>query len=138
MTNKTPILYILMRTDMASMNPGKAVAQGSHAANQMQTRVASATQYIQDCFNEWQNQGASGFGTAICLSVDDRMMRRVMDGLAISVMAPDFALGGIVRDPTYPLRDGEVTHLIPVDTCAYLFGYKEDIGYLVSTLSLMS
>ena len=29
----TPVLYILMRTDMDSMNPGKAMAQASHASN---------------------------------------------------------------------------------------------------------
>ena len=27
------VLYILMRTDMDSLNPGKAMAQASHASN---------------------------------------------------------------------------------------------------------
>ena len=29
----TPVLYILMRTDLNSMNPGKAMAQASHAGS---------------------------------------------------------------------------------------------------------
>ena len=29
----TPVLYILMRTDMTSLNAGKAMAQASHATN---------------------------------------------------------------------------------------------------------
>ena len=28
-----PVLYILMRSDMVSLNPGKAMAQAAHAAN---------------------------------------------------------------------------------------------------------
>ena len=31
--NMNPILYILMRTDMTSLNAGKAMAQASHATN---------------------------------------------------------------------------------------------------------
>ena len=31
-------------------------------------------------------------------------------------------MGEIVHDPEYPLRDGEVTHLIRLDTCAFVFG----------------
>ena len=32
-TESFPVLYILMRKDLKSMNPGKAMAQASHAAN---------------------------------------------------------------------------------------------------------
>ena len=32
-TEVFPVLYILMRNDMKSMNPGKAMAQASHASN---------------------------------------------------------------------------------------------------------
>ena len=36
----TPLLYILMRNDMDSMNPGKAMAQASHASNQFVATTA--------------------------------------------------------------------------------------------------
>jgi len=35
-------------------------------------------------------------------------------------------VAGWVHDPTYPIRDGEVTHLIPLNTCAFVFGTKAE------------
>ena len=41
----TPVLYILMRTDMNSMNPGKAMAQASHASNAFITHSLKPVSY---------------------------------------------------------------------------------------------
>jgi hypothetical protein len=30
-------------------------------------------------------------------------------------------IAGIIHDPTYPLRDGMITHLIPLDTMGFVF-----------------
>jgi len=39
------ILYILLRNDMASMNPGKAAAQACHAANMFTWEMDLANTY---------------------------------------------------------------------------------------------
>lgn len=132
----TPILYILMRQDLASMNAGKAVAQGAHAANIMQTRIQEEGTLEQKAILEsWLADRA--FGTTITLTVDDRALLKVLDLHAKHPSAAQHSVAGEVVDPTYPLRDGAVTHLINLRTCGYLFGLKEEIGYMVSGLELM-
>lgn len=123
-------LYILMRNDLDSLNSGKAVAQGSHAANQMvyDARFSEETKNMVD---QWSSE-AYGFGTCLVLSVNESQMR--------SSVALAKSLGihsGITHDPTYPLRDGETLHLIALDTCAYVFGYKHELKPIVGELNLM-
>lgn len=121
-----PYLYILMRNDLASLNAGKAVAQGSHAANQMvselrkQTRrLVSKPDSIFAALGVWEEE-ANGFGTCIVLSVNEKQMRASV-AKALDDALPSHA--GICHDPTYPLLDGATCHHIPVDTCAYVFDY---------------
>lgn len=122
-----PYLYILMRNDLASLNAGKAVAQGTHAANQMvgDLRKEMGRQLffkpgsIHAALNIWENE-ARHFGTCIVLSVNEAQMRASV-AKALGDALPSHA--GICHDPTYPLMDGKTLHLIPVDTCAYVFDY---------------
>lgn len=127
-------LYILMRTDLASMNPGKAVAQGAHAANQcvQEIRDSGSSAHIA-MLDAWEDQTRHGFGTTITLSVDERTMREAIE---CSQDVQDL-WAGIVHDPTYPLRDGQVVHLIPLDTCAFVFGLKSDVDGILDDLPLM-
>lgn len=113
----TPVLYILMRTDMDSMNPGKGMAQAAHAANAF---VADMQSQKTRMFEEWQAQTSQGFGTTIVLSVDQQMYSIVDCAQLFNLVA------GIVHDPSYPLRDGDFVHSIPLDTCAYVFADKDD------------
>ena len=105
-------LYILMRTDLASMNPGKGMAQAAHASN------AFVHDWDGDEFVEgWQKQTPQGFGTTITLAVPS-------ESALIDMVAIADALGypaALVHDPSYPVRDGDVTHLLPIDTCGYVF-----------------
>lgn len=146
-----PLLYILMRTDLESMNPGKAVAQGCHAANQFvhvvelcrdaiagdaidggpEDRAPEKYQNIK-MYDHWSTRTGCGFGTTICLDVDDDVLHRVV---AASRTMGMFA--GVTHDPSYPLRDGDVTHFIPLDTCGYIFGEKEDLSILLRQFNLM-
>jgi peptidyl-tRNA hydrolase len=114
---KLPTLYILMRNDMRSMNAGKAMAQASHASNAFIYEAdTERTQVV-----AWVDETPQGFGTAIVLACDEAGMREAVK------TAKQFGFtSGIVHDPTYPLRDGDVTHLIPLDTCAYIFGDRND------------
>lgn len=125
----TAVLYILMRNDLTSMNPGKAIAQGSHAANAFVYHFhAYAQKYnstvvhesIQTAtmngFNEWENSTHQGFGTVLTLEA------RMADvSPVVSIFKSMGYVAGVVHDPTYPIVDGEVVHHIPLDTCAYVF-----------------
>ena len=58
------VLYILMRTDMDSMNPGKAMAQASHASNAFVFRFGK-----ENLVKQWQGETQQGFGTVLVLDV---------------------------------------------------------------------
>ena len=124
-------LYILMRTDLDSLNPGKACAQASHAANQCVYDIRhSGDAFLNAQLVAWE--GDRGFGTCIVLASDDQdMLKRVVKMNAFGIHC------GVAHDPSYPLLDGKVLHLIPLNTCAYAFGLKEILEPFVSDLSLM-
>ena len=114
-----PVLYILMRNDMQSMNAGKAMAQASHASN----AFIAASDPKDKLVKQWQGETGQGFGTVLVLSVNEKDMRHVVwRAERMDVIA------AVVHDPTYPLRDGDTTHFLPVDTCAYVFADKNDWG----------
>ena len=119
----TPVLYILMRTDLDSMNPGKAMAQASHASNAFVAKVfaMNGTSHNDNLYHAWNDETPQGFGTVLVLGVTESQMRT-----AVEVADQCEFISDIIHDPTYPLRDGEVTHFIPLDTCAYVFGDKDD------------
>ena len=125
--DREPVLYVLMRTDLASMNPGKACAQATHAANQCVAQGRDVAKLLE----EWAAD--RGFGTCIVLGVPgpEMMVEAVHAARAAGVHA------GVTHDPSYPLRDGNFTHLIPLDTCAYLFGERFAVAPLVSGLELL-
>jgi|ETNvirenome_6_85_1030632.scaffolds.fasta_scaffold00577_17 peptidyl-tRNA hydrolase len=137
-----PVLYLLVRTDIDSMNPGKLAAQCGHAVSmfmqkvlnpclidlQPQTNSVSSTASgkvdykIRKTFNEWF-KGDRGFGTKITLDIDSiENLNYIHDELSDAGYLTD-----LVHDPTYPLEDGEFTHLIPLVTCGYVFGNKIEL-----------
>jgi peptidyl-tRNA hydrolase len=126
------ILYILMRTDMLSMNPGKAIAQGSHATSKFHNAMnnpSGAASWSAD-YVEWRRQ-AGGFGTVLTLGCTEAQMFQAINN-AQRAGVPC----GIVNDPTYPLRDGATTHFFPVNTCAWVFVDKFESGMIVGNLEL--
>ena len=130
-----PRMYILMRTDLASMNPGKGMAQSHHAAmvfaQDMWNKLKSGDKMPKG-LAEWQSEaGEQGFGTTITLDVRDEetMLRLVDTALAFGYQA------NVVLDDTYPVSDGKVTHLLPVYTCAYVFS-PDGSPWFLSTLDL--
>lgn len=129
-----PVLYIFMRTDMESLNPGKAMAQAAHAANQMAIHVRAITEkahktdgggFVKHCLNEWEQQGV-GFGKTIVFNGDT--LEYVKD--LIETMEAEQGLKpwrhGTVLDETYPITDGRMTHLLPIETCVWWFGDISD------------
>lgn len=131
MQNET--LYILMRNDMQSLNPGKACAQAAHAGNAFidifEKNISEYNDETKMAVVKWKNHTHQGFGTTIVLGVNDAQMKNVIEELSENYIV------GIVHDPTYPIRDGEVTHLIPVDTCAFVFAPNRNDYHVKMVLS---
>ena len=122
-----PVVYVLMRTDMASMNPGKGMAQSHHASSAFSKKVYDGfadkthTQEMEDLLKLWQSETDQGFGTVLTLPVNEREMRTAVQFAKLMGFMAE-----IIHDPSYPLVDGDTVHRIPVDTCAYIFGDKND------------
>lgn len=130
-----PVLYIFMRSDLDSLNPGKMCAQAAHAANLLESFCndenfqASAhpiDERINDLFIEWKKSG-NGFGTTIVLDAaeDSPLLNNMIDLLKAKNQSN--TIGGVVHDPSYPIMDGKVIHHLPLNTCAWLFGDKNQI-----------
>jgi len=139
-----PVLYILMRNDLASMNAGKGMAQASHASNAFLKHLNDTVfdlledddvigHEIERLANIWQLETNQGFGTVLVLGVDETQMRT-----AVNIAQKLDYVAGVVHDPTYPLVDGDVCHFLRLDTCAYIFGDKNDpvLSAIVARFSL--
>jgi peptidyl-tRNA hydrolase len=138
----TDVLYILMRNDMASMNCGKAIAQGSHASNAF---VKHMEGFIQEWngkpvrtdqimsningFSNWEKETNQGFGTVLVLEAKYNDMKNTVD-----ILSKLGYVSGMVFDPTYPIVDGEVVHYIPIETCGYVFVPQKEKDYIASSL----
>ena len=130
-------LYTLVRTDMQSLGRGKGTAQAAHAANQF-----TDDHIIQPLLNgvapsedvmAWRAQ-ANGFGTTIALAA--RLFE--MDK-AVKLASAIGAKASLVKDPEYPLVDGDTFHIIPnVVTTAYIFGDKTTLRMILGDLKLLS
>lgn len=161
MTDETyPVLYILMRNDLSSLNAGKAMAQSSHASNafvfaQLKEMLKSPWKSVKSfvdvfirgkgetTFIKWVHSTSQGFGTVLVLAVNETQMRTAVKVAQLCQFTAD-----VINDPTYPYRvDKELVPLIdpalhtaPLvpgrdgmtacfrseDTCAYIFGDKND------------
>jgi len=121
MTDETfPVLYILMRNDLASMNAGKGMAQASHAASAFAMCMTGDLEQS-SMYRIWSTETRQNFGTVLVLSVNETEMRT-----AVTVGNKLGYICDVIHDPSYPLRDGEICHFLPIDTCAYVFGDKND------------
>ena len=106
------------------MNPGKAMAQASHAGSAFVHNAEPGYNVDEELFNAWKESTTQGFGTVLVIEVNEAQMRTAVE-IAESFGVDKFPCD-IIHDPTYPLQDGDITHFIPVDTCGYIFGDKED------------
>lgn len=158
MNETFPVLYILVRNDLKSMNPGKAMAQASHASNAFEKAMSSdraklvqgkmeddeleKMRPIIGMADQWKTETCQGFGTVLTLAVNEVQMRTAVD------VANNLGFTAeVIHDPTYPIlipielgqalsemdnhsvfQVGEHNNYltIPLDTCAYVFGDKND------------
>ena len=123
------VLYILMRTDMESLTPGKACAQAAHAANQMALdMVDSAEGY--SWLEKWRGIGA--YGTTVILRGGGYESVTSFQDLA----KKNGVFSGSVIDRSYPIKDGTFVHHVPVLTCIYILGQKDNVWSIVRRLPL--
>lgn len=114
-----PVLYIIIRNDLGSMNPGKLAAQASHAANAFifKFNEQGADTELHRAIWQWQNETVQGFGTVLVLEGGMSEIKTTIE--KFNKQGNYFA--DVIHDPTYPILDGKVVHHIPLDTCAYVF-----------------
>lgn len=103
-------VYILARTDLPSMNPGKAMSQVHHAGVQMMTLFYYyPNPIVREYLDQGLAKGADGFNTTIVLGASLNQIYVAGDKA--------FDLGYIfkhVTDPSYPfVVDAEIAKLIP-------------------------
>ncbi len=149
-----PVLYLLMRTDLPSLNVGKGYAQACHAGNAFDHEVARIWDTLSDddkiLITEWRNQTTQGFGTTICLGATEHQIRS-----SVNEAYAEGLIADTVYDPTYPCEipvelfgvlknvvlnsDGSrCFHLRSELISGYIFGRKgsEEIQKAVGNLSL--
>jgi len=126
MSDDTFVLYVLMRTDLDSLNPGKAMAQSNHAFGALKSAIRSNIMRQKD-YIEWQQQTTQDFGTVVVLGGNVGGIQAALDDIT-RLKLP--VVAGWVHDPEYPIKDGEVIHVIPLDTCAYMFGTVAQCAYI--------
>jgi len=112
-------LYIIMRTDMASMNAGKAMAHAAHAANDFEDRIQKyikkhdEDEWLVNRYLDWKEDRS--FGTTLVFGGKEN------DIMTVTGSHFEDGMSGLVIDPTYPIRDGEIVHHISIMTCGWVF-----------------
>ena len=119
--------FIFMRTDLASLNPGKAMAQAAHAGDVLRHKVRDEL-VLEDKYQMWRDANDGVFGTCLVYGITEKQYR--------TIFTPSFQenfLAGpyVVHDPTYPLIDGDICHQIPLDTCWVALGFRGKVGRLL-------
>lgn len=103
-------VYVLARTDLPSMNPGKLAAQVQHSGVQMMSKFADhpmVKQYIADGLA----QGADHFNTTIVLGATMAQLRGVRSTYGWDYVFP---VKGSIVDPSYPffVENQEIADLV--------------------------
>ena len=93
------VAYILVRTDLHSLNPGKGMAQAHHAGVQMGTKHAKNS-LVKKYIASGNEQGASNFNTTITLGATHSDIRQIK---VFADLNKDLNfLYDEVIDPSYP------------------------------------
>lgn len=104
-------LYILIRNDIPSLNPGKAVAQASHAVSQFMTKFPKESK-------KWCAE-ADGFGTTIVM---EGTLEDIQNFMSHTIYHKGYCCGDI-KDPSYPFYLQE--EIIPYLDPKYKIEYAE-------------
>lgn len=152
-----PILYIIARNDLDSLNPGKLAAQVAHAASAVAEIIyneVDKNSALSVLYKNWINSGG-GFGTTIVLQGSKEELLEI-GGRDVDPYA--HILNGDIVDPTYPfmvnkeyfdilneyglivdyskMGDNEYFATRKEHTCSWFFGEKEQLKPYVGELKL--
>ena len=141
-------VYVLLRTDLPSMNTGKAAAQVHHSGVQMVAKHGKR-KMVQDYVKDGIDQGAVYFNTTIVLGAT--LTDIIQRGHAADAAGEDVVVFNTVTDPSYPffVENAEVADLIPESaakgikqmpdgrilmvreevTCAWFLGDRNDVRF---------
>lgn len=126
------ICYVLMRTDLDSLNPGKAMAQAHHNYGALKFAIR-ANLAMQPAYIKWQKQTGQDYGTVITLGGTERGIQTALSRVTAFHSAKNI-VAGWVWDDTYPVRDGAVTHSVRLNTNAFVFGLKSECADIIAGL----
>lgn len=103
-------VYVLARTDLPSMNPGKLAAQVHHAGVQMMSLFAEHPM-VQQYVAHGVTQGADHFNTTIVLGASIDQIRGLSCTYGWDYVIP---VKGSIVDPSYPffVENQEVADLV--------------------------
>lgn len=123
------ICYVLMRTDLASMNPGKAMAQSHHNYGALKRAVRDSRDgELKKQYLAWQETTEQDYGTVIVLGGSGDDIDWVLTDAKRSKAR---VVCGWVWDDKYPLWDGGALHTFRLNTNAFVFGTKKDCEAIV-------
>lgn len=125
------ICYVLMRTDLDSLNPGKAMAQAHHNYGALKFAIR-ANHILQPAYIEWQRQTHQDYGTVITLGGTEGEIQKALD--RVTAFSRKNIVAGWVWDESYPIRDGAITHSVRLNTNAFVFGLKSECADIISHL----
>ena len=80
MNDDTLVLYIIMRTDLESLNPGKAMAQANHAFGALKKRIRANIARQPD-YIAWQETTSQDYGTCIVLGGNEEEIQEALDDI---------------------------------------------------------
>ena len=114
-------IFLIMRSDLASMTKGRAVAQGSHATSLFEDDLNDEDHLLHSEYKEWKGE-AQGFGTAIVYGTGIETLEDIFERLHEAAKKEyEVIQMSIVVDPNYAVRDGDFTHFVNINTCMYVF-----------------
>lgn len=128
------ICYVLMRTDLDSLNPGKAMAQAHHNYGALKAAIR-ANIAMQPAYIEWQRQTDQDYGTVITMGGTEREIQHALHCVT-RISAQSRIAAGWVWDNSYPVRDGAITHEVRLNTNAFVFGLKSDCADVIAGFEL--
>ena len=98
--------------------------EATHASNAAIHKIRTDKQYnyMKPLLAKWEKETPQGYGTCIVLDAINEEEIKAAVYLAEDVGG----CAGVVKDPSYPLKDGKVTHFLDIVTCAYVFGDAND------------
>lgn len=152
------VVYLLVRTDLPSMNSGKAMAQVHHAGVQMAANCKDSTLFM-NYLEDGVKAGANSFNTTLSLGATLNDIETIFTRAMHNLPTINLEFGQVI-DPSYPfVLDAEVADLLSSNplvkfeksldggkvlftrhetTCAWFLGDRNDDNFrnLFSTLNL--